>query len=63
MSNAAIHEPGNFRFIPGGYFSQGVAALAGSELHRVRFLRPQPLEKGFREIGAFSGKGAGPWQR
>ena len=53
MNNAAIHELGNFRFIPGGYFSNGVAALAGSELHRVRFLRPQPLEAGCRKIAAF----------
>ena len=53
MSNVAIHEPGSFRFIPGGLFSLGVAALAGYELHRVRFLRPQSLERGFRAVAGF----------
>ena len=48
-----IHEPGNFRYIPGGLFSLGVAALPAYELHRVRFLRPQPLEHGFRTVAAF----------
>jgi hypothetical protein len=60
MTGAAIHEPGNFRFIPGGLFSQGVAALEGSELHRVRFLRPQPLQEGFRQIAAFLQKKGRP---
>jgi hypothetical protein len=53
MPDVAIHEPGNFRFIPGGLFSLGVAALPGYELHRVRFLRPQPLEHGFLTVAAF----------
>lgn len=53
MVDVAIHEAGNFRFIQGGYFSMGVAALPGYELHRVRFRQPQPLEDGFRKIAAY----------
>jgi len=53
MSNIGFHEPGSFQFIPGGLFSFGVAALPGYELHRVRLLRPQPLEVGFHTVATF----------
>ena len=52
MSNSTICEPGNFRFIHGGLFSLGVAALPGYELHRVRFRRQLPLAEGFHAIAA-----------
>jgi hypothetical protein len=46
MSIATQFPAGGFRFLPGGQFSNGVAAEPGFALRRVRFLTPMPLAQG-----------------
>lgn len=46
MSSATPFAAGGFRFLPGGQFSNGVAAEPGFSLRRVRFLAPMPLAEG-----------------
>jgi hypothetical protein len=41
---------GNYRFLPGGPFSAGVAPDEGFALRRVRFARPVPMAHGFAAI-------------
>ncbi|MDB5590966.1 hypothetical protein [Enterovirga sp.] len=42
---------GGFRWIPAVFqYSGGVAALPGFSIRRVRFLRPVPLDEGFRVV-------------
>jgi hypothetical protein len=46
-------EPGGYRFLQGGFpYSQGVAALPGLAIERVRFARPLPVAAGFAAIAA-----------
>lgn len=46
-------EPGGYRFLQGGFpYSQGVAALPGWAIERVRFARPLPVAAGFAAIEA-----------
>lgn len=46
-------DAGGYRFLEGGFpYSQGVCALPGFELRRVRFARPLPIAAGFDAIGA-----------
>jgi hypothetical protein len=45
---------GGFAFLPGGLaYSQGVVALPGYSIERVRFQKPVPVEEGFERIEAF----------
>ncbi len=53
MASLADFNPGNYRFIPGGFqFSGGVAAAPGYEIKRCRFRAPVPLMEGFARIEA-----------
>ena len=53
MTEAAIFQPGGYRYVPGPFqYSGGVAAEPGFAIERVRFARPVPLVEGFRRIGA-----------
>lgn len=46
--------PGGYRYVPALFqYSNGVAALPGHEIHRVRFRKPMPLAAGFDFIGAW----------
>jgi hypothetical protein len=52
---ATLHEftDGGFRFLEGGFpYSQGVVALPGHAIERVRFERPVPVAAGFDAIAA-----------
>lgn len=46
MTQATRFAAGGFRFLPGGQFSNGVAAEPGFALRRLRFLAPLPLAQG-----------------
>ena len=46
MSIATPFPAGGFRFLPGGRFSNAIAAEPGFALRRVRFLAPMPLAQG-----------------
>ncbi len=48
MPKAVVFQEGNYRFLPGGLFSNGVAAEPGYVILRVRFIRPEPLAQGLR---------------
>lgn len=50
MSALLNFAPGNYRFLPGGPFSAGVAPDEGFALRRVRFARPVPMAAGFAAI-------------
>ena len=53
MSTLHAFEPGGYAFLEGGFpYSQGVVALAGHTIRRVRFLRPRPIDEGFATIAA-----------
>jgi len=50
---ATLHSfpDGGFAFLEGGFpYSQGVVALPGFAIERVRFLRPVPLMQGFERV-------------
>ncbi len=48
---AKFFGPGHYRFVPGVFqYSAGVAAEAGFEIERARFMRPVPIAEGFRAI-------------
>jgi hypothetical protein len=47
MPDAVDFAPGGYRYVPGGQFSLGVAALPGFALRRLRSARPLPLAEGF----------------
>ena len=49
MTDATIFAAGGFRFLPGGQFSNAIAAEPGFALRRVRFLAPLPLAQGLAE--------------
>jgi hypothetical protein len=53
--NALIPFPdGGFSFLEGVFpYSQGVAALPGYAIERVRFARPVPVAEGFRRIADY----------
>ncbi len=51
---AGTVERNGFRFIPGAFqYSNGVAALPGFTIRRVRFAKPVPLVDGFQRIEAY----------
>ena len=53
MTEAAIFEPGGYRYMPGVFqYSGGVAAEPGFAVERARFRRPLPLADGFAAIEA-----------
>lgn len=55
MTDDMLHpfEPGGYRFLQGGFpYSQGVIALPGFAIERVRFARPLPMATGFAAIEA-----------
>src|SRR5438067_328595 len=53
MSEIVVFKPGGYRYIKAGFqFSSGVAAEAGFEIERARFLRPLPLDAGFAAVEA-----------
>jgi hypothetical protein len=53
MSETAVFEPGGYRYVRGPFqYSAGVAAEPGFAIERVRFMRPVPIEEGFRRIEA-----------
>ena len=41
---------GNYRFLAGGAFSDGVVAMPGFRLHRVRFAQALAMDKGFERL-------------
>ena len=50
---AALHpfEPGGYAFVEGNFrYSQGIIALPGHRLRRVRFARPLPMAEGFAAV-------------
>jgi hypothetical protein len=52
---------GGYSFLEGGFpYSQGVAALPGYAIERVRFARPVPLARGFALISEFLEKAGRP---
>ena len=54
MSSLLPFPDGGFAFLEGGFpYSQGVAALPGFAIERVRFRQPLPLAEGFRQIAGF----------
>src|SRR5262245_53031960 len=54
MSTRIDFADGGFAFLKGVFpYSQGVVALAGFSIERVRFARPVPLAEGFRQINAY----------
>jgi len=53
MSEVITFPSGGYRYIGGVFqYSAGVAAEPGVEIERGRFLRPVPLDAGFRAIEA-----------
>ena len=53
MKSRLEFPDGGFAFLEGVFpYSQGVVALAGFVIERVRFARPVPLAEGFRRIEA-----------
>lgn len=53
MTTVLAFEPGGYRYTPGSpQFSEGVAALEGFRIVRIRFTRPLPLASGFDAIAA-----------
>ncbi len=51
--SAVMFAAGGYRYLPGVFqYSAGVAAEAGFEIERARFLRPVPLPDGFAAIEA-----------
>ena len=53
MTATSVFRPGGYRYIRGPFqYSGGVAAEPGFTIHRVRFMRPVPLEEGFTRIEA-----------
>lgn len=56
MPDVIAFKPGGYRYLSGGFpFSSGVAAEAGFEIERVRFIRPLPLAAGFAAVEAHLG--------
>ena len=54
MSALIPFPDGGYAFLEGGFpYSQGVAALPGFAIERVRFRRPPPVQDGFRRIADF----------
>jgi len=54
MAEVLAFPAGAYRFIQGPFqYSAGVAAEPGFEIERARFLRPVPLDEGFRAIEAY----------
>ena len=54
MAEVRAFPAGAYRFIHGPFqYSAGVAAEPGFEIERARFLRPVPLDEGFRAIEAY----------
>jgi len=54
MSALIAFPDGGFSFLEGGFpYSQGVVALPGFAIERVRFQRPVPLMQGFERIEQF----------
>lgn len=54
-SPAPLHrfEAGGYAFVEGNFrYSQGVIALPGHRLRRVRFARPRPMAEGFAAIAS-----------
>ena len=55
-AETAVFGPGGYRYVRGRFqYSGGAAAEPGFTIERVRFLRPVPLEEGFRRIEAHLG--------
>ena len=53
MSPLIVFEPGGYAFVKGGFpYSQGVIALPGHTIERVRWRRPVPVTQGFAAIAA-----------
>lgn len=53
MPNLISFPDGGYDFIKGGFpYSQGVRALEGFAIERVRFARPLPVTQGFAAIEA-----------
>ena len=53
MSELIRFADGGYAFLRGGFpYSQGVAALQGHAIERVRFAQPVPVVQGFAAIGA-----------
>ena len=53
MSPVIAFEPGGYAFQLGGFpYSQGVIALPGHVIERVRWRRPVPVQQGFAAIAA-----------
>jgi len=60
---SALHDfpDGGYSFLEGGFpYSQGVVALPGHAIERVRFAKPVPVAKGFDLIAAFLEKAGRP---
>ena len=53
MADVIVFREGGYRYLKAGFqFSSGVAAEAGFEIERARFLRPLPLAAGFSAVEA-----------
>ena len=53
MTTLHRFEPGGYAFLEGGFpYSQGVVALPGHAIRRVRFQSPPPIAEGFERIAA-----------
>jgi hypothetical protein len=53
MADVVAFKAGGYRYLKAGFqFSSGVAAEAGFEIERARFLRPLPLGAGFAAVEA-----------
>ena len=53
MADTALFSPGGYRYIPAVFqYSGGVAAEAGFEIERARFLKPVPLAEAFAAVEA-----------
>jgi hypothetical protein len=53
MAEVVTLPAAGYRYLPGVFqYSAGVAAEPGFEIERVRFLRPVPLDDGFRAVEA-----------
>ena len=51
MSELIVFAEGGYSFLKGGFpYSQGVRALPGYAIERVRFARPLPVQSGFAAI-------------
>jgi hypothetical protein len=56
MSAVEVFAPGGYRYIPAVFqYSSGVAAEAGFELERARFVEPLPLAAAFRAVESHLG--------